>query len=190
MTAVAKAVGSRGKAVMESQSGKRSRVLFDSEPARRKKYATVDVAAISASVFMVIGGAFVTVGVVDLALLWTPLRFGTPAWEFATLSQTFSSLPFTGLGLVFVAVGLVGHPSARGLWIKGAAVVFGVLALTLVVLGLLYVTVAPEIVRQTPAEGLDAVGTALVKNGVEILAYTIACAAISLLLWRGVKKVE
>jgi hypothetical protein len=148
------------------------------------------VDATSAALFMVMGGAFTLVGLVDLALLWTPLQFGTPGWEFATLSQTFTSLPFTGLGLVLLAVGLVSHPNTRGLWIRAASVAFAILALALVVMGFLYVTVAPEILRQTPFEGLDAVGTAVIKNGFEMVVYPIACAAISFFLWRGVRRVK
>ncbi len=170
---------------MEMERATRSRVLRDSEPRKRDRDA---VDATSASLFVASGAAFVAVGLVDLALLWTPLRFGTPAWEFATLSQTFNSLPFAGLGLVLTAVGIVRHPRTRSIWVRVTALVFAAVAGVLVVLGFLYVTVAPGIVRQTPSDGLDVVGTTIVKNGAEILLYPIAFAAMSFLLWRGAKK--
>jgi hypothetical protein len=59
----------------------------------------------------------------------------------------------------------------------------------LVAMGILYLTVAPAVVRQTPVEGLDALGEVLVKNGAEIVLYPIAFALISFVLWRGVTKV-
>ncbi len=166
------------------------KVIREAEVPRDATYATVEVDATSANLFLVIGAAFVGVGLVDLALLWTPFRFGEPAWEFAILSRTFTSLPFTGLGLVLAAVGIVRHPSARGIWIRGAAIVFALVALTLVVLGLLFVTVAPEVVRQTPVEGLEAVGETIFKNGAEILLYTLAFAVMAIFLWRGVKRMK
>jgi len=139
---------------------------------------------------MVIGAAFALVGVIDLTLMWTPVRFGNPAWEFATLSRTFSNVPLTGLGLLLVALGLVRHPDWDGLWVRVAAGVFGLVTVLLVVLGVLYLTVLPAVIRETPVEGLDAVGNTVVKNGVEIVVYPIAFALIAVLLWRGVRKEE
>jgi hypothetical protein len=137
---------------------------------------------------IVIGAVFAVVGIVDLTLLWTPLGFGNPAWEFTTLSQTFSNVPLTGLGIVLVAYGLVRHPKRGGMWCRGFAILSAVVVVLLVAMGILYLTVAPAVVRQTPVEGLDALGELLVKNGAEIVLYPIAFALISYVLWRGVKK--
>ncbi len=137
---------------------------------------------------MTIGSAFAFVGIVDLTLLWTPLRFGNPAWEFTALSQTFTNLPLTGFGFVLLAFGLVRHPRLGDGWLRVAAGLFGLMTLLVVGLGALYVTVAFVVVRQTAVEGLDSVGTLLLKNGAEIVAYGTAFAVITVLLWRSVRK--
>lgn len=170
---------------MQRSTARPTPVVREPKPGRK---GSQGAETITAKLFLASGTAFVAVGLVDLALLWTPFRFGTPAWEFATLSQTFSSLPFTGLGLVLAAVGIVRHPSTRTVWVRVAAIVFGVIALALVVLDFLYITVAPGIVRGTPTDGLDVVGTTLIKNGTEMLVYPIAFGVMSFFLWREAKR--
>ena len=161
-------------------------------PRRVKKSATYvrrNPDGTSASLLTATGAAFAIVGLVDLALLWFPLRFGSPAWEFGTLSRTFDSLPMTGLGMAFVAFGLVRHPEWHPVWVRGAAILFALVTIGMVLLGVVYGLAAVVVVGQTPAEGLDALGRAILKNGVEIVVYSLVFGAIAVMLWRGVEKV-
>lgn len=120
--------------------------------------------------------------------MWFPLGFGDPAWEFGTLSQTFTSLPPTAFGLVLVAYAFVSHPALGAGWARVAAVIFALGAIVLAVMGFLFLTVIPEVMRQTPPEGAEAVIRVVIINGVEVVLYPVVFAAISVLLWRGVEK--
>lgn len=168
------------------------RVLVASEPARvlvsgeeRPKKRLRDPEATSANLFVVVGAAFAMIGLVDLGLLWTPVRIGTPGWEFATVSRTFTNVPMTAFGLVLVTYGLIRHPARRPAWTRGAAVVFGVLALVLVAMGLLYALAVPAVINQAGPEAMEALKRAIIKNGIEIVVYPVVFGLVSIMLWRA-----
>jgi hypothetical protein len=52
-----------------------------------------------------IGLAFLVVGGSDFALVWFPLNFGNPEWEFGTVTQSFNGLPILLLGLGLLVAG-------------------------------------------------------------------------------------
>lgn len=133
-----------------------------------------------------LGGSFLLVGLVDLALLWYPLNFDQVSWEFATLSRTLDSVPMTGLGLGLVAYATVAHPDARPGWVRTMAVVFVLAAVAFITMGGLYATVAPEVIRGSAPQTMGSVSKALVKNSVEALVYTVVFGWIGVRLWRSV----
>ena len=135
-----------------------------------------------------LGVAFAIVGLVDLGLLWLPLHFGDPAWEFGTLSRTFDSLPMTGLGFGLAMYGLVRHRRTRPLWVRAAAIFLAVVTVVLLALGLLYVTAVPAVVQAAPTESMDAFSAAVAKTVVEIIVYSALCATLATVLWRGVRR--
>ncbi len=92
----------------------------------------------------------------------------------------------TALGLVFVALGLMRHPARHPAWTRGAAVVFGLVALVLAVMGLLYALATPAIMRQAGPEAMEALTRAMIKSGTEIVVYPVIFALVSVMLWRGV----
>ena len=168
-----------------SASGERNGVIAPNN-VRRPRYRLRDSQATSANLFVAVGVAFALVGLVDLGLLWTPVRIGTPGWEFTTITRTLTSVPMTALGLVFVAVGLMRHPARHPVWTRSAAVVFGVVALVLAVMGLLYALATPAIMRQAGPEAMEALTRAIIKSGTEIVVYPVFFALVSVMLWRGV----
>ena len=170
--------------VMEAAS-RAERVVLG---ARSTALVLRDPEATGYTLLALLGAAFAVIGLVDLLLLWVPPQFGNPAWEFGTLSQTFDSLPMAGLGLGLLTLGLLRHPRARPRLVRAASVGLALLTLVLVGLGLLYVTAVPAVLKATPVETLDPLGRAVVKNLVEIVVYVAIFAAISTLLWRGVRK--
>lgn len=149
-----------------------------------------DAEATGATLLAALGAAFLLVGLVDLALLWWPLRFESSAWEFATLSRTLGSVPMSGLGLGLLAYGLVRHPRSSGTWVRVFAVLFLVAAAGFVVMGGLYVTVVPDVLRDTPPEGMTGVNRALIKNSAEVVCYTIIFALIGFRMWGSVEKIS
>ena len=181
----------KGLLAIESAKAEPGKVILDSGRERRRaRYEIVDAEATSALLVITIGLAFALVGLIDLALLWTPLGFGSPMWEFTTLSQTFSNWPLTGLGLLLAAYGLVRHPGTGGLWAAVAAVVFALVALVLAVMAVLYITVVPTVLRAAPVQGVQVMGRAVYKVLAEAVIYPIVFGAIATILWRGLKRTQ
>ncbi len=144
--------------------------------------------AVAAVSLVLLGAAFAIVGLADLTLLWVPLRLGNVNWEFAAVSRTFASIPMSGLGLGLVAYGLVRHPGAHARLVQASAVFFGAWTSFLLLLGFIYVTALPAVIRDTPREGFDALGTTIVKTSIEIVVYSLTFGVIAFILWRAVKK--
>jgi hypothetical protein len=95
--------------------------------------------------FGILGGAFVLVGLLDIALAWYPFHFGNPEWEFGTVSSTLDSLPVTvfGFGL------LLGGAVARG-WrnrVRIWAILLIVLAVLIIAMAVMYALDVPVAFR-------------------------------------------
>ena len=68
-----------------------------------------------------VGFALLAIGLVDLGLAWLPPRFGSPEWEFGTISATLNNLPVPSMGLALllahaVAVERRSQLAAVGIW--------------------------------------------------------------------------
>jgi hypothetical protein len=81
----------------QGSSGSAERVLLAKEPDERLPLE--ESADFGWYLLGWIGLAFALVGGFDLALIWIPLGFGNPEWEFGTVSATLDGLPVTTLGL-------------------------------------------------------------------------------------------
>ena len=147
-----------------------------------------DPEATAYGLLVLLGAAFAIVGLADLTLLWVPLRLGNVNWEFAAVSRTFASIPMSGLGLGLVAYGLVRHPGAHPRLVQASAVFFGAWTSFLLLLGFIYVTALPSVIRDPPRGGFDALGTTIVKTSIEIVVYSLTFGVIAFILWRAVKK--
>ena len=172
----------------KTAKGTARKVVVRQEHRGKPQYRLRNADQSLAVVVMLMGAAFAVVGAVDLALRWMPARLGTPGWEFATVTQTFTNVTLPALGLVLVTVGAIRHPALGGIWTRIAAGMFAVLALALLGLGLLYLTGIPAVFRAATPEMRDAVIRAGIKTGTEIVVYPAAFAAMSVLLWRGVDR--
>lgn len=146
-----------------------------------------DREAVSVAVIAALGCAFAIVGLVDLALLWWPIRLGNAAWEFGTISQTLDSIPLSGLGFGLLVFGIARHPRTSPGVLRGAAVLFGLATVAMLALGLLYVTSVPMVLKQTP-QVVGGLRVAMTKSVAQILVYSVAFAFIAITLWRGVKR--
>lgn len=179
-------MGNREAAKPGKEPTSRDRVVVGE--ARTRRLALRDPRATGASLFVVVGLALTAIGVVDLALLWSPLGFGDAIWEFGTLSRTLDGVPLPALGLALTIYGLVMHPRAWPVWVRVFAVLFAATALALIVLALIWGTAVPEVLRQTPAEALGTLKRSIVKSVVQFAAYSLASGVMAWLLWRGARR--
>jgi predicted cobalt transporter CbtA len=155
--------------------------------APRIKYRLRNARATTANMMVAVGAALVFVALVDVAIVWTPLRLGTPGWEFATISRTFTNVPMTAIGWVLIAFGVVRHPDRHVFWTRGVAGAFAAMALILVAMGGVYLLSVPAVVREATPEVTDALKRALLKTGTEIVVYSTVFGLVSVILWRGVE---
>lgn len=130
-----------------------------------------------------VGVVFVGIGLLDVALGWTPTHFGSPEWEFGTIAHTLDSLPVTVLGLAFVLAAAI---ERRAAWaVRATALLAWVLAAFLVVgfaVFLLDVPVALKAV--TDATVKSGLHRAIAKALVQGVLYPSVLAAIG---WQGVR---
>jgi len=163
-----------------------SPVLMSREKRRsRESLAFRDREATSALLLLMLGAAFLVIGLADLALLWMPLAIGNPVWEFGTVSGTFDNMPISALGITLLTFGLLRHPGTSAVWLRLASLVFGAATLILVTLGLIYALATPAVLNQAAPETLVALRGTIVKNVVEVVAYVLAFGLMTIVTWRG-----
>lgn len=126
-----------------------------------------------------VGLVFFLVGGLDIALAWYPLGFGSPAWEFGTVTLSLNGLPTPVLGL---GMGLASGVALGRRWqARITAATMIAIAVIILVLAVLWATNVPLALRSTD-EPLGKLGLqrSVVKTGVQVLCYPIA------LIWIGV----
>lgn len=94
-----------------------------------------------------LGLAFFIMSLIDLALGWYPTRFGSPEWEFGTISATVSGLAIPTLSL-YLMLGAAFAREQKGI-AKALGIVLILLALVLPALGILYLTNVPLALKST-----------------------------------------
>lgn len=158
----------------------------------RPHYKMRDATASSANLLLALGVAFTLIGLVNLSLLWWPLRFGHVAWEFATFGSTLDNVPMTGLGLGLIAYSILlrrsGGATDRPGGPRVMSTIFGLYALALLVVGVLYLTAVPTILQRATPETMGPLRHQIIASGAEGIIYVIVFGWISLLLWRSVRK--
>jgi hypothetical protein len=94
-----------------------------------------------------LGLVYLIMSLIDLALGWYPFRFGSPEWEFGTISATVSGLaiPTLALYLMLGSAIALGRPRIA----KTVAIVMILLALLLPSLGVIYLTNVPFALKAT-----------------------------------------
>ena len=103
-----------------------------------------------------IGIAFVLLGLTDVALGWYPPAFGNPEWEFGTISGTLNALAIPMLGLYLVLASAIARSDRRSARI--VAVAMGLLLATILLLGVIYLTVLPIAIKAVSSNALVALG--------------------------------
>lgn len=103
-----------------------------------------------------IGFAFAVLGLVDIALGWYPPAFGNPEWEFGTISGSLNALAIPMLGLYLALASAIARSDRRTA--RAIAGVMGLLLLTVLGLGVLYLTVLPLAVKAVAGNALVSLG--------------------------------
>jgi hypothetical protein len=151
----------------------------------RESKRAADRSRVAAKIPMVLGAAFVVVGLVDLVLLWIPVRLDSVAWEFATVGRTFDGLPMPVLGLGLIAYGAARHPRFGTGAMRSFAWVLATGALALIALGVLFATLAPAVISQTPAEAVEGLRRNVIRHAVQSVVYPTTLIALAVFAWRS-----
>jgi hypothetical protein len=99
-----------------------------------------------------LGLAYFIMSFIDLVLGWYPTRFGTPGWEFGTISQTVDSLAIPTLSLYLILAAAFARENTRAA--KAAAIVMILLAVALPILGIFFLTNVPIALKATATNDL------------------------------------
>lgn len=135
-----------------------------------------------------LGTAFLIVGLVDLVLLWIPIRMDSVAWEFATVGRTLDGVPMPALGGGLLAYGACRHPRLGLHSLRGFAGLFAILTLLSIAVAVLFATVAPAVLSQTPPEALDGARRGVIRHSVQAAIYPLTFCGLAVLLWRSAKR--
>jgi hypothetical protein len=88
-----------------------------------------------------LGLAFLVMSMIDIVLGWYPVRFGTPEWEFGTISATVAALSIPTLGLYLMLCSAISRERAGVAKAVGIAMI--VMAVFLLGMAILYLTTVP-----------------------------------------------
>ena len=126
----------------------------------------------AAFVAIALGATFAFVGLADLVLAWWPVAFGSPEWEFGTVTSTMNGLPVPVMGLALLLAGALAAGRHRT-----ASVVSGicfVLAIATVGLAILWATTLP-FAFQPVANDVVRLGLvkAVAKTALQLVAYPV-----------------
>ncbi|MBI1722498.1 MAG: hypothetical protein HYR48_01155 [Gemmatimonadetes bacterium] len=150
------------------------------KPARSPLVAAPDVAW---RLLGYLGFVFALVGGLDVALIWYPLNFGSPEWEFGTVTASLDGLPLPVMGMALVLASAV----ARGVrWpARIVAILLAALATLILAGGILYLTDVPIALlalREQPV-ARQGVMKALVKTSLQLTAYPAVMFWIAAKAW-------
>ena len=110
---------------------------------------------------------------IDLALGWYPMRFGSPEWEFGTISASIAGLAIPTLSLYLFFGSAIAREQAAV--IRGVAIVLIVFALVLAALAVIYFTSVPLALRAVSNNPIAHLGMqkAIVKSVMLFAGYEV-----------------
>jgi hypothetical protein len=136
----------------------------------------------------VTGAMLVVAGVVDIALLWYPPRFGEADWEFGTIAQSLDALPLPTVGLTLLAAGALLAGWRRVVWAVTAACALATLwLLASAIIFLLDVPQALRVMENDPRMG-PGLRRVLFKAAVFFVSYGVGFVLATLLMWRRARR--
>lgn len=133
-------------------------------------------------VVVVLAVAVAVVGWIDVGLLWYPLHFGSPEWEFGTVSAHFDGMPLATLGLGLTAAAMIGLGWRRRT--RLLAVLMALIGLGLAAILMIYALDIPLAFHGVQPQMRSALEKAVVKTLSYGVIYTVLYWLLSLILWR------
>ena len=128
-----------------------------------------------------LGAALTVVGWTDLALLWFPSNFGSPEWEFGTISAHFDGMPLGTLGLVTLCIAVLGLGKRRTARVLAAILM--TIAVTLLGIFALYLLNVPVALDGVAPQLVPTIQKAVAKAIVFAATYIGLYAWLALYLW-------
>ena len=134
-----------------------------------------------------LGTTFILMGAIDIGLGTYPMAFGNAEWEFGVVSSILNGFAIPTMGCYLLLASSIARGSS-GLT-RGVAIGMVVVALTLVVLGLLYVTVVPVALKAVNQSDVVYLGMkkAVVKALTFLLAYWLLYVVGAIKGWRAAR---
>ncbi len=129
-----------------------------------------------------LGATLTVVGWTDLALLWYPLAFGSPEWEFGTISAHFQGMPVGTVGLVLLAAGAVGRRWRLGT--RVLAIVFLLVTAGLLGVSMIYLLDMPVALTGVAEDLKPTLVKVMLKTSLSATAYVALYAWLWWFLWR------
>jgi hypothetical protein len=108
-----------------------------------------------------IGLAFIVMAGSEIVIGWYPLRFGSPEWEFGTISATMGSLSIPTLGFYLILSSAISRERRGEARIVGIGMI--VMAVLLLGLAIVYLTNVPLLLK---AVAVNQVASQGIKKGV------------------------
>lgn len=163
--------------------GTQPRIVMPAEPERAKRRPPFSLEPRTCwLILFVLGAALALVAWTDLTLLWFPLRFGSPEWEFGTIAAHFDGMPLATIGLLALIIGAAG----RGWWLatRVLAIVLLVLAVAFLAVFVIFLLDIPLALQGAAVELRPAITRAVVKASVYALTYVALYGWLAWYVWR------
>jgi hypothetical protein len=137
-------------------------------------------------ILSVAGAGFLALGLMDLGLVWFPSGFGSPEWEFGSVTATLNGLPVPALGATMVLAASVARRKRLAVGIVAAFLV--ILALLVIGAAVLYATTVPIAFSKVTNEAVrTGLFKAAAKTGLQALVYPIVFFVVAFKAWKAVK---
>lgn len=103
-----------------------------------------------------LGFVFFVLSLIDIALGWYPVRFGSPEWEFGTISATMIGLSIPTLGLYLMLASAISREQTG--MAKAVAIVMTLMALFIGAIAIIYLTNVPIALKAVAANDVARLG--------------------------------
>ena len=158
----------------------------ETRPDEHKRAPRESEPAVFWTVFAVAGLAISLVGWTDLALLWYPLGFGRPDWEFGVVSAHFDAMPLATVGFVMLMSGALAASRWRVARLLSAAA--GLVALFLVCVFVVYLLDIPLALDAAGARAHSAMMRSIAKTSAFAVIYMTLYSWLGWYVWRGTRR--
>lgn len=120
-----------------------------------------------------LGLAYLLMSLIDLALGWYPIGFGSPEWEFGTISATMAGLAIPTLSLYLILGSAVAQDRKNMARAVGVAMI--VIAVSIAILCVIYLTSVPIALNAVAANPVVHLGLekAVIKSLMLFAGYEI-----------------